>query len=332
MAAQPPAGYIFKGVSKSPTEAISKNSHDGIKTISKSALQGYIDSVFNQQGVNRALLNTVSKRGLSYFTDKTMPLSDMNDPARKHIQLARMYNEIKESLPSILIVDAGMQFVPNSIGSIFNASLHNGKWQGYYHSIARVPVVVSIVTGDQETTDLLQSILVTMFGPLRNEAGGSRITSKVPGETWEVRLPLTFTPGVNTGTNIDSDPKDQVWATTIDLELTFEDTIGIERDINAPGSITGTVGQPDVPVTITVESSFSINSRGTAVINGLRPSYKVYIDKPDIAILDTKTGMITPRRLGTFNLVVVDLATRENQTPVAMPPKVVASKQVTITL
>jgi len=212
-----PSGYVYKPHPKSVLEAFSQNSSERLKSIGKSALHSYINSFLSQQGVNRSITETVTPSGLSFITDKSFQ-EDL-DPIKRQTQLARFYHEIRAKVPAILIIDAGLNWRPTSLGAIEKATLINGHWQGWFTPIAGVPLTISTVTADQETTDVLQNILALMFGPLRNLAGGSRIFSTNQSDTWEVRLPLTFSAGANSQTAVSDDPKNQLWASTLDLEI-----------------------------------------------------------------------------------------------------------------
>ena len=322
----PPSGYTFKPKPRSVEEAISQHANERLKSIAKNALHTYIASFLNTEGVNRSLITTASPSGLQFITDRSF--DPATDPTKRATQLARFYNEIRQELPAILIVDAGCNWRPASLGSIEKATIVNGVWQGWFTAIAGVPVTVAIVTGDQETTDLLQNILALLFGPLRNIAGGSRIFSPDSGDNWEVRIPLAISMGGNTPTNVTDDAVDQYWAATIEMELDSEATFIIERDIN-DFEQTFEGGNPIIyaPDTATVNERISLR------IGRLQDTHRVILDDPRVATLDLENFVITPRRVGTVTVQVIDLKTHEaDPTTAHSAHRVVSEHPITITL
>ena len=318
-----PTGFVKKPKPRSVAEAVSQNSHDRLKTIAKSAIQGYISSYMDTTGVNRSLVTASSPAGLSFVTD--LSLQDSNDSSYRPTQLARMYNEVRQKFPSILIIDKGFEWVPSGLnGGLESASNVNGKWQGYFRLFGRVPMTVAIVTQDQETTDMLMNILMLIFSPFRNMSGGSKMNSSNPADLWEVRLPLTFEIGANTGQEYEGDPTGRFWSSTIDMLVDVEDQIGIETDLlsaDVQGGVVNSVNlveqlAPRImgPETVGVSSGpFQIS------ISGYNPlSHRVVIDNPDIATIELGPQIyVTPHRTGTFNIKIMSNQLAQGSNPKA---------------
>lgn len=335
----PPSGFVKKPKPKSVAEAVNQSSHDRLKTLAKSALHSYIASFLDTSGVNRSLITATSPAGLTFVTDKS--LQDSKDPLYRPTQLARMYNEIREKLPSILIIDAGFHWIPSGLGGgLERASNVGGKWQGYYRVTGQVPVTVAVVSGDQETTDMLQNILLLLFDPLRNISGGSRLYSGKSEDSWEVRLPLTFEVGTNTPENYEGDPKGQTWSATIDVVLDVEDQIAIEMDM-ATASIGGfnvnnqNFSTDNAPSIIAPDTVRLQDGAFTIQITGFDPRiHRVVLDDPSVASLDLDTGQVFPRRTGSFNIKLIDQGQRDGVQANPQAPflyKVVATALIGVT-
>ena len=306
-----PSGFINKPKPKSVAEAVSQNSHDRLKTITKSALQSYIGSYLDTSGINRNFISATSPQGLTFVTD--LSLQDSQDVQYRPTQLARMYNEIRQKTPAILIMDSGFQWTPAGLnGGLEAATNLNGKWQGYFRLFGRVPVTVAVVTKDQETTDTLMNVLMLIFDTFRNLAGGSLIYSKNPADSWVVRLPLVFEVGTNTAQEYEGDPVGRYWSSTIDMLIDVEDQVSVETGM-ITADVTGyVINSYDLSGSFTPH----IIAPTTVRVNGgpfliTVPNYNplsqdIIIDDPNIATLELGTHIyVTPYRTGVFNIKVV---------------------------
>ncbi len=339
----PKSGFTVKAVPKNVKEAVSLQSHDRLKMITKSAVEQYIRSFLDSGGSHRDSIEAIAKGSLQYITDKSI----QNDPTKRPTQLARIFNEVREKTPAILIVDAGMESIPSGLNSgLIASTLINAKWQGWYNKQFKVDLTIVVLTNDQDSTDQLMEIVELLFNNLRQISDGSEIRPQEPGHNWAVRLPLSFTISSTSGANITDDNKDQLWFAEFSLPVESEDTFSIEipfdtsldtadynNDFRAGMKVDqSNLGQSTPPI-ITAPDTIQINSSAAISFSRLRPHHKIIIDQPMIATIDVPGRVITPRRLGTFNLQVVDLDTRkDDQGPRAMAPVVVATKAITVTL
>lgn len=346
----PKSGFTIKARPRSVKESIASYSHDRLKTITKSALEQYIRSFLDSDGEYRDSIQAIAKGSLQYITDKSL----QNDPTRRPTQLARLFNEVRERTPAILIVDAGMESIPSGLNSgLLQSTLINGMWQGWFNKQFRITLTIIVLTNDQDSTDQLTEILELIFNNLRQMHDGSEIRSHEAGHNWCVRLPLTFSVSATSGANITEDNKDQLWFGEFSLTVEAEDTFSIEMPFDTALETTDydrdfrgdyakshdvpTVGQSNLgellPPLILAPDTIQVNTTAGVSFSRLRPNHKIIIDQPNIATIDVKGRVITPRRLGTFSLQVVDLNKRQDgQGPRAMAPVVVASKTIVVTL
>jgi len=340
--ANPPKGYIFRAAPKSVQEAVSRASHDRIKSITKQAIQHYIQQFMDTKGVKRSITEAVGSLSKLFITD-TDTLT--TDPTLRPTQLARYFNDIKERLPAILIVDSGMEWVDPGFNNLDHVT-HFGErgefgqpllWQGQFPLTYNIPISIVAAAADQESADALGSFLTLVFGPLRNISGGQRITGREDkGDTWEVRLPLTFTPSPTTNSAINDDPKDSVWAMTIDLLVQFEDRIQLEQEMaQVAFPPTARVGDPDLagsfPPIIDFPEQIKINEINRIRVDQLQDMQRIVLSDGNIATFDPETLCLTARKLGTFEIQVVDRRVRQAQ-GAALAPEVVAAKAVEVIL
>jgi len=340
--ANPPKGYIFRAAPKSVQEAVSRASHDRIKSITKQAIQHYIQQFMDTKGVKRSITEAVGSLSKLFITD-TDTLT--TDPTLRPTQLARYFNDIKERLPAILIVDSGMEWVDPGFNNLDHVT-HFGErgefgqpllWQGQFPLTYNIPISIVAAAADQESADALGSFLTLVFGPLRNISGGQRITGREDkGDTWEVRLPLTFTPSPTTNSAINDDPKDSVWAMTIDLLVQFEDRIQLEQEMaQVAFPPTARVGDPNLagslPPIIDFPEQIKINEINRIRVEQLQDMQRIVLSDGNIATFDPETLCLTARKLGTFEIQVVDRRVRQAQ-GAALAPEVVAAKAVEVIL
>ena len=339
----PEKGYIFKAAPKSVQEAVSRASHDRIKSITKQAIQHYIQQFMDTQGVKRSITDAVGSLSKLFITD-TDTLT--TDPTLRPTQLARYYQDIRERLPAILIVDSGMEYVDPGLNVIDHATSWGEqtalgaptKWQGQFPITFNIPITIICAAADQESADALGAFLCLVFGPLRNLSGGQRITGRDDkGDTWEVRLPLDFVPSPTTNSAIADDPKDSVWAMTIDLMVQFEDRIILEQEMaevvfNAGNSVTGDSNlNENLSPVIDFPDEIRLNESYPIRVTNLQDRQRVVLSDGKIATFDPESLILTPRKLGHFEIQVLDR--RHRQTAgAALAPTVAATKLVNVVL
>jgi hypothetical protein len=333
--AAPPSGFVNRPKVRSVAEAVSLDSHDRIVSVAKNALQAYIASFLDTTGFNRNYTKAISTAALQYVTDKS--LQDNPDPNKKPTQLARMFNEIRQRLPAIMIIDAGLIWEePGLGGGLERVSAINGNWQGWYRIAARINVVVACVTQDPESCSMLQNLISIFCKQLRVEAGGSRMTSGKPHEYWEVRVPLNFNSTINQPSNVADDPKDQIWASTIEMELQAEDMFVIERPIPRTILDGAVVNDPDLSLTYrpTLDAPSTVKlSDGPFMIVPARmgDQHRLALSDGRIASLDPDSLMVTPHRTGSFDIFILDTTQRQETAPVPWARKVVLTHPVVVT-
>lgn len=305
-----PKGYIYPSKAKSVLEAVSSAANDQAKNISKMAVKNYIASFFDTTGNKRGLLSGFSTASLNYITDKSFEESG-KDITKKYVQLAVFFEELRERLPFILVVDNGIKIDKGGLGVGFDSvRLIQSKTMITIPLIRTLNLNIIVGTKDQSSVDMLSTAISVLFNEMRFLGGGNRISGNYQqGDTWEVRLP--HEPIEQSSDNHDligDDPTDSIWWTETNVPVTFEDKIQIESDslqwMNDP-PVYDQSPSNSVQVEIGFPTSIKINQQYHLSVTGHDGSILINIDNPMIANYDPQTMMITPRRLGNFIIRVM---------------------------
>jgi hypothetical protein len=340
----PEAGYIFRAAPQSVQEAVSRASHDRIKSITKMAIQHYIEGFLNTDGIKRSITEAVGSLSRLFVTD-TDTLT--TDPTLRPTQIARYYQDIRERMPAILIIDSGMEYVDPGLNVIDHATSWGEQseagqplqWQGQFPLTYNIPITIICAATDQESADALGSFLTLVFGPLRNLSGGQRITGRDDkGDSWEVRLPLQFTPSPTTNSPIADDPKDSVWAMTIDMVVQYEDRIILQQEmaevlfppVAAPQTVGGSLSETLVPI-IDFPDEIKLNENYQIRVTQLQDRQRIVLSGGNIATFDPESLILSAKRLGCFEIQVLDRRKRQ-PADAALAAEVVATKTVNVVL
>jgi hypothetical protein len=310
-------------------------SPDKIKLLTKSQIQLYIQSFFDRDGTNFNLLQAVSPRFINYNIDKSF--DPATDPTQRRLQVARYFNELRGILPCILVVDAGVNPDPQTIGLVSEAAAISGNWNGIFPVTRWLPLTIIAGARDLGEVDDLASVLSLMFNELRNIAGGSAITGRAEaGETWVISLP-------NGGVAITSpselaiadDPIDKIWYVQATINVYFETAIRLKAPLpeftELVPFIDTSIGRPieerPVPIinvlygatrpqkgkqvfdaykpVIIGPDSISVNSQTTLLLQNFQEHYTIFVSDPTIATLSPDL-VLTPRRPGTVAIRIFD--------------------------
>jgi hypothetical protein len=338
----PPTGYLNRKVAQSAEEAIAKYTADHIKTIVKATIQKYIESFFNTNGGNREIFKTLSKMGLQYITDKSFDAS--SDPTLRKTQLARMFEQVRQELPCMLIMDSGFEYIHQNWTGLDRVWKNQGEWYASVLISRNLKITLACGTRDQSSTDFLHGLLSVLFGEYRFISQGQRITGNYEiGETWVVKIG-TPTLGTVTQQPVGEDPKDRIWMFNIDIEnVWFEDNVSFKQPIapqpapqgsQPPGALNTSLLGWTAPV-IYMPDTIPLNQPTQVRFDLFQPQFhRIIVVDPNIATIQTQSRILSPRRLGTTQLQVVRIrmdneAEQANQT--GAKDVVVASQTFTVT-
>jgi hypothetical protein len=240
---QKPEDFIFSDIPRTKKEAIGRTAEARVTMTVKSALQSYLSRYFDHNGTHRNQLSLTAGFTVNYETRISGP-RDNEDPTIYQVQLARYWQELRQKLPCILIVDTGFERHPAGLGGITNSQHVNASLSKVELAmLATVPIELQVASLDETTSGDLRDALMYIFGTLTHLNKGHVILSERPEDRWEVRIPLTETSSGLERRNVTDDPKDSLWSTTVGLEMVFEGltTISFDRQVQETTLSDGTV-------------------------------------------------------------------------------------------
>lgn len=335
----PPSGYLNRKIAQSSQEALAQYTADSVKTIVKAAIQRYIESFMNRDGENRKLYEAITQMGLQFITDKSFDAA--SDQTLRKTQLARLFEQIRQELPCILIMDSNFEYVPANFTGLDKTWTQNQVWYGAIQIVRNLSIMVVAGTRDQSSTDMLHSLLSVIFGELRFLGGGTLIRgNRDIGENWSITL---GTPrlGKVTQNRVPEDPKDTIWFFDIEVgDIIFDDRIVIKVPLASaqlgPGVVNPDGFLGDVAPIINFPATIPINQPQQVMINYFQPTIqKVFISDPNIAVYEPDTRMVTARKLGTFQIQIMRPRLPQTNPPVGSTQsavyEVVAQQTVTVT-
>jgi len=332
-----PDDWIYNAVPRSKVESVAKDAEARVTETVKNAVASYLGLYLSSEGLHRKLLNLTAGFSVQFDTRIRGP-RDPDDPSVYDIQLARYWSELRQRLPCILIVDAGFKYVNPGLGGItdsFHVSTTTSSVQ--LTMLAEVPLTLNVAALDETTCGDIRDLLVHILGPLSHLTKGHVIRSTRPEDTWEVRMPLNFEPSGLTHKSITQDTKDQMWTTTISLTATFEGLIRVAFDNQLhPDLFSGVFGNVDKPgFAYNLGTGQLLPSTGTSTIDttiNVPPTIKLHqhapIDvswipsnsyftstDPRIALINQSNCSIIPKKLGSFQVKLVQTTPGANSGP-----------------
>jgi len=326
MPEEKPDDFIFNAVPRSKRESVARDAEARVTETTKNAIVSYLSLFLAPEGIHRRLLNLTAGFSVQFET-RIKGARDQDDPSVYSIQLQRYWQELRQRLPCILIVDTGFEFENPGLGGITDSFPINVNTSSVQLTmLAKVPVELQIAAMDETTCADIRDLLVYILGPLSHINKGHVIRSKRPEDKWEVRLPLDFQPSGLERRNVGEDTKDSLWSTSISIVPSFEGLIrvGFDNQVHPDmikiqsgydgsdpmgfrmdnGCLVPLVSGPSIDK-ISVPSSVRLSQHGMIQADWI-PALACFIsDDPRVAIIDQNTCAIIPKRLGSFNVKLV---------------------------
>lgn len=312
---QPPLGYTIIPPPGTLTESYTDyRMADKAVTVVKSAVQQYIDSFLNPAGVNRCYLtSSMSPVGLQFVTALTYDDQMKVSPNKRKTYLARFFAENIGRLPSILLIDTGIEVMDVGINDLVSARVHyDGSWEGFLVSYLKVSLSITVATLSEEDTSNLSTMVSMMFTPLATIVNNSIIRDEETA-CWEVRLPLTgLTVGQASNVTVEGDTKTTVWTRAIDLACEFEAVIGLKQ---APYAIvpppTTSIGGNGKPIprfyNLVPNQEIPLGAQYPLLVEGMLQQYFLGVSDPSVALVTSEPPYILqPKSQGKALLLVID--------------------------
>jgi len=315
--AEKPPGAVEPPIIRNQNQGTRRFSNDKIKNLTKIKIQEFIESFFKRDGINHDLLKAVSPRFIHYNTDKSF--DPATDPTERRMQIARYFAELKNVLPSILVVDGGIIGVPHNLGLIGNATVIKGVWRGTFPIFRRLPIAIIAAARDVDEADEMSGVISLMFNEMRNLACGHHLSGKAEEfEKWVITLPnAPVEVGGLSDIEVPGDPIQKIWYTETILEVFYEDSLDIQEKLQIPEFGGVFVAEPDVkrspsiiPI-IEIPDTISVNQQHQIVIRNWQDHYRVILSNARVATISLNL-LLTPRTFGMVTIKVIDPNDHEN--------------------
>jgi len=309
--APPPLGYSSLLVPESREDTYNDQIADKSVSLTKSAIHKYLESFLSPTGENRGYLrSTISSEGLQYVTDLTFDDEMKISPNLRKTYLARFFAENTGRLPSVLIIDQGVEDGDVGINSLVEGFGYKNKWKGKILNFIKVNLSVTVATYSEEDTTTLSSMIFFIFNTL-SDAVLNRLI-RAPGKKWEVRLPMAgVTASQLSSIPVEGDNKSQIWTRSIDLICDFESISEIQMPIDkivppVLGSVAQKEGGPRPQVlNLQPNQGIPLGSPYLLFIRNLRVGYTLGISDPNIALIsDDQPWYLQPIRQGKAVLYI----------------------------
>ncbi len=270
--------------------------------ITKLAIQKYMEACLRPDG---QFYPYMSKR-CSFMVDYHINESLHRDTADRHLQIARYFSGMSEAPPQIFIQSGGYTYTPASLGGLtagFNTRDKLGTQVTRIMDVVPIPVEIVCASLDEQQVEDLEAFTAAAFGS--DQVYTCRYLLRPPwdrsGVYWEVRIPMQHALGTKTHATFRGDPRDQLWQSTLSMTVEFENSSFVKYRAD-PRYIEDRhfdmqVGAPD-KVLYGKSAMFSITDMPYPI--------RVYSDDSRIAVIRTMRTqfVITPKRLGTFKVIV----------------------------
>lgn len=273
---------------------------DKIKYNAKLQIQKYIESFFS--GKNRQYMGVASPGFVNYdISRSTLESSNIKE---KRLQVARYFNELKNYLPAVLVLDGGMKNVPQSFNKITNSfgTFANPEYE--MSPTRELEIGILVGSNDVQTTDDLMSAISLMFNEFRTVAGGNLITGDInKGESWAINLPLA---GISFGAiqeqAINGDAVDKIQYCEATITIFYEDKI---RFVNTSNNLNVKASSTKLKPELLTPDTLSLNEQLQLQIKNYNPELRVTISDYKVATLNPR-GLLTPRATGSILIKVLN--------------------------
>lgn len=277
-----------------------QNTPDKIKYVAKLQMQKYIESFFT--GKNKHYMSIASPSFVNYDISKSSVES--NSIKEKKLQIARYFNELKNYLPAILIIDGGIRNVPQSFNNITNSF---GKLSEPEYEISPtrdIDIGILIGSNDVQTTDDLVTAVSMMFNDFRSVSGGNLISGDInKDENWSIMLPIS---GINFGpiqeNAINGDAVDKIYFCEANISIFYEDKIRFKYSSN---NLSAMAVNHKLKPELDIPNEISANSQLQIKVKNYNPELRVMLDNYKVATLNNR-GLLTPRSFGDVIVKILD--------------------------
>ena len=308
-----PLGYIKATDPQSTKEAFADwRVADRSVSLAKSAIQNYFWSFLSPNGANRGFITSAaSPVGVQFVTDLSYDEEMQQNPNQRKTYLARFFAENTGRLPSILLIDTGVEYQDQGVSDLIGSSVRGNRWAGDLLFLLKINLSITVATTSEDDTSTLASLLLTILGPLSNALNNYIIHER--GSKWEIRLPIAaINIGQASSVQIEGDTKTTVWTRSIEFPIDFESVVSISQDLDSVTTFaaynrTDTQDLKPRFLNLAPNQAVSLGSPYPLIIQDMRLPYVLRTSDPDIALVSQEPPyLLQPRRQGSALLLVID--------------------------
>jgi hypothetical protein len=265
-------------------------------------LQRYLEECLGPEGQFRKFFDRFASFTVGYVLNQNFD----QDPDKRHIQVARYFDDMKERPPQIFIQTNGHKYQPSGLGGIDDGwNMRNNRGQQVIRVADVVEIDCQLTCAALSETDInnMDAFLSAAFGQFQHRTCGYILRPQPSPDHavyWEVRLPFTFELGSKKHSNLHEDPKQQIWSLVCEMRVVFENSVYMiyanqpKFDFQAGA------------LSVTVPSTVRLGQTVPIVLSQHPARFTVYTNDPAVAIVE-KTNLsftLRPRRPGTCTLFV----------------------------
>ena len=184
-----PSSYWIRQTPDTKVQEATQFGNDKVSSLVKECLLEYIASFLDSDGVNRHFVASAFPSMNIYLSNAEKLNLKKDDPIQREIQLACLYERVKEKLPCILIDDGNVIWKNAGIGKFHKTTLlPNGKTQFWFKVIREVTVNIIIGANDQTTCSSIRDAVSIMFGEICKFTNGNIFSKEDDKSSWEIVL------------------------------------------------------------------------------------------------------------------------------------------------
>lgn len=295
-------GYMAKLRTVSRQSALSTYSATNIDTITQTAVESYIRSFFNEDGINRHYLKQFAPELLQYNAD---PHYTGNDSTRKLLTIARYEERLAAHPPCIVINTAGPILKTPGFGRSTWQSRPQSDMIAHHISVFRdVGVSLFIAASSRSDLSTLSQAMSTIFYDISTLVNGKTLLPNNDTDTWLIRLPLQMDAGTIDKQPQGEDPQMQIWTNVFSLTVSFEDSFMLSsEDIK----YTVGVGTTDAPI-LDFPQTMRVGKSVTGTFTNKQVGMALVLSDYNLATMTPGSlpceYIIHPKRPGTLELQV----------------------------
>lgn len=219
-----PEDYIFHTIPRSKRQAAARAAETRVTLTVKNAIQEYLSRYLSADGRYRDQLKQTAPYTIQYETGLS---GSMDDPTVHEVQLARLWQDLRQKLPCIMIMDGKFEYHNPGLGGFTGSSWLTARTAKVDLKIeVSMELNIQVAALDETTCGDLRDMLVYILGPL-TYVNKHLIRSDNAADDWEIRLPTNFDVLEMSGKKMPSDSHDSFYTAGVTLEVDFEGKVGI---------------------------------------------------------------------------------------------------------